>query len=341
MPHANLSRADLHEAKRIKPSVRVASTANVSLTAPGATLDGITLSSGDRILLKDQTTASQNGIYVWTGSSSTLTRATDSSASSDFLAGDQVYVRQGTTYGATYWYLSTSAAITLNTTSLAYTRISAGSSSGTVTSVALTVPTGFSVSGSPVTSSGTLAVTESTQSANTVKAGPTTGSAATPAYRALVAADIPTKPYVNIQDQKSSGTAGGTFTSGAWRTRDLNTKVTDTGSIASLASNQITLPAGTYRCHIIATGSQVNNHQARLQDTTGAATLLRGTTARSPANGIWATSCSEVSGLFTLSVSSVLEVQHQCSTTEAADGFGVAGGFGTEVYTTVQIWKEG
>lgn len=63
--------------------------------------------------------------------------------------------------------------------------------SGSVTSVAMTVPTEFSVAGSPITSSGTLAVTTATQSANLVWAGPTTGAAATPAFRALVAADIP------------------------------------------------------------------------------------------------------------------------------------------------------
>jgi hypothetical protein len=62
---------------------------------------------------------------------------------------------------------------------------------GTVTSVALTVPAEFSVSGSPVTTSGTLAVSKATQSANTVFAGPTTGSAAAPTFRALVSADIP------------------------------------------------------------------------------------------------------------------------------------------------------
>lgn len=66
-----------------------------------------------------------------------------------------------------------------------------GAGSGSVTSVAQTVPAGFSVSGSPVTSSGTLAITENSQSANTIKSGPTTGSAATPTFRALVPADIP------------------------------------------------------------------------------------------------------------------------------------------------------
>lgn len=62
---------------------------------------------------------------------------------------------------------------------------------GTVTSVALTMPTGFSVGGSPVTGAGTLAVTESNQNANLVKAGPGSGAAATPTYRSLVTADLP------------------------------------------------------------------------------------------------------------------------------------------------------
>jgi hypothetical protein len=61
---------------------------------------------------------------------------------------------------------------------------------GSVSSVGVTAPTGFSVSGSPVTTSGTIAITENTQSANLLKAGPASGSAAAPSYRALVAADI-------------------------------------------------------------------------------------------------------------------------------------------------------
>lgn len=62
---------------------------------------------------------------------------------------------------------------------------------GTVTSVALTVPSIMSVTGSPVTTSGTLAIALATQTANTVFAGPTSGGAATPTFRALVLADIP------------------------------------------------------------------------------------------------------------------------------------------------------
>jgi hypothetical protein len=65
-----------------------------------------------------------------------------------------------------------------------------GASGGTVTSVAFTAPAEFSVSGSPITSSGTIAVTKANQSANQVFAGPTSGGAAAPAFRALVAADM-------------------------------------------------------------------------------------------------------------------------------------------------------
>ncbi len=65
---------------------------------------------------------------------------------------------------------------------------------GTVTSVAATVPSFLSISGSPITSSGTLAITLATQNANLIFAGPTTGSAATPTFRSIVAADLPTVP---------------------------------------------------------------------------------------------------------------------------------------------------
>lgn len=68
---------------------------------------------------------------------------------------------------------------------------SSSGGSGTVTSVGLAVPAEWSVSGSPVTTSGTITISEATQTANTVYAGPTSGGAAAPGFRALVAADVP------------------------------------------------------------------------------------------------------------------------------------------------------
>jgi hypothetical protein len=72
-----------------------------------------------------------------------------------------------------------------------WTPMSAGGGGGTVTSVGLTMPAEFAVSGSPVTTSGTLTVTKPAQSANRVYAGPTSGAAAAPSFRALVSSDIP------------------------------------------------------------------------------------------------------------------------------------------------------
>lgn len=67
-----------------------------------------------------------------------------------------------------------------------------GGGSGSVTSVSMTVPSFLSVPGTAITTSGTFAVTLSTQIANKIFAGPTTGSDATPTFRSLVAADLPT-----------------------------------------------------------------------------------------------------------------------------------------------------
>lgn len=91
--------------------------------------------------------------------------------------------------------------------------------SGTVTSVALTVPAEFSVAGSPVTTAGTLAVSKATQSANAVYAGPTTGSAAAPTFRAVVPADLPLASSSAFGAVKVDGTtitaAGGVISAAA------------------------------------------------------------------------------------------------------------------------------
>lgn len=66
-----------------------------------------------------------------------------------------------------------------------------GGGSGTVTSVSMTVPSFLNISGSPITSAGTLAVTLATEAANLVFAGPTSGGSAIPTFRALVSSDLP------------------------------------------------------------------------------------------------------------------------------------------------------
>ncbi len=87
----------------------------------------------------------------------------------------------------------------------------AGLGTGTVTSVALSAPVEFTVGGSPVTASGTLAITKATQSANRVWAGPTTGADAQPTFRALVMADLPSGTGTMTQPQVLARQAFGGF----------------------------------------------------------------------------------------------------------------------------------
>lgn len=76
-------------------SARVASTGNVTVSNPGtASFDGVTLSNGDRILLKDQSTQSQNGVYVFNGSGSAMTRAPEADSWNEF-PGQVVTVSEG------------------------------------------------------------------------------------------------------------------------------------------------------------------------------------------------------------------------------------------------------
>lgn len=146
---------------------------------------------------------------------------------------------------------------------------------------------------------------------------------------------------IHVRDQKAAGTNGGTFTSGAWRTRDLNTTLTNTITGASLATNQVTLPAGVYEVMASAPSVDTNGHQARVYNITGAATLINGTTAFN--SGAGTSAASLVFGRFTLTATSLVELQHACQTTAVTTGFGVGNTLGgqktTEVYGDLFIRK--
>lgn len=94
----NLITSSIAGQTSIKNPARVCSASNVTLSSPGTILDGVTLSANDRVLLIGQTTASQNGLYVFNGASSALTLATDANASSQWLEGTEILVTEGNTY---------------------------------------------------------------------------------------------------------------------------------------------------------------------------------------------------------------------------------------------------
>mgnify|MGYP003133127688 CR=1 FL=1 len=146
--------------------------------------------------------------------------------------------------------------------------------------------------------------------------------------------------YAMIADQKTQSTNGGTFTSGAWRTRDLNTELADADGIVSISSNKFTLQAGTYLVIVSAPAYKVTRHSARLMNDTDGTAVAYGTNA----------SCSSdltrsiVIARFTITGAKEFLVSHHCQDDRSNDGFGInvndQWSVPSETYTFVEIYKE-
>jgi hypothetical protein len=107
----------------VKDSVRVATTANITLSGT-QTIDGVDVEAGDRVLVKDQTDGSENGIYVVAAGA--WSRAADADSDAEVTAGMYCFVTEGTVNGDTGWVLITNDPITLGTTSLAFAQFTGG-----------------------------------------------------------------------------------------------------------------------------------------------------------------------------------------------------------------------
>jgi hypothetical protein len=267
----------------VKASVRVATTANVALATAlenGDAIDGITLATGDRVLVKNQSTGSQNGIYVVQASGAAV-RATDADADAEVTPGLFTFVEEGTVNGNTGWVLTTDGTITLGTTALVFTQFSGsgavtGGAGLTLTGTDLAVnvddstieiasdtlrvkdagitaaklaTSAVDVSTSTVT--GTLPVAKggtgaTTAADNAVFAGPATGGPSAPSFRSLVASDIPS----HSTDKLTSGTLGvarggtgvATFTAGIVKSTGGTDALTTASTIALGSEVSGTLP---------------------------------------------------------------------------------------------------
>lgn len=109
----------------VKNSVRVATTANITLSGE-QTIDGVAAVTGDRVLVKDQSTGANNGIYLV--ASGAWTRTTDADTSAEVTSGMFVFVSEGTTNADTGWVLTTNDAITLGSTALVFTQFTGAGS---------------------------------------------------------------------------------------------------------------------------------------------------------------------------------------------------------------------
>ena len=142
-----------------------------------------------------------------------------------------------------------------------------------------------------------------------------------------------------IADEKSATTNGGTFTHGAWRTRDLGTELCDPDSIVTLSSNQFTLGAGMYLIQWVCPAKNTTQTKSALYDVTGTAYLEYGCTAYSHQDG-YADCRSIGSFVHSPTGSNAYEIRQRCTTTASTNGFGEAAGYSVvEIYTVVTIYK--
>lgn len=136
----------LSQGLNVKDSVRVATTANITLSG-AQTIDGVSAIAGNRVLVKNQTTGADNGIYVV--ASGTWSRSTDADISSEVTAGLFTFVTEGTVAADTGWILTTNNPITLGTTSLNFTQFSSA--------VSILAGAGLTKTGSTIDAVGTSA----------------------------------------------------------------------------------------------------------------------------------------------------------------------------------------
>ncbi|TIL25733.1 MAG: hypothetical protein E5Y88_12355 [Mesorhizobium sp.] len=142
-------------------------------------------------------------------------------------------------------------------------------------------------------------------------------------------------PDAVLEDQKATGTDGGTFSSGAWMTRTLNTEVFDPAGLIALAANRFTPTVAGWVEWSAPSCAVGTNIQTRLQNITDGTTAAMGVSDNNRAS-----STAPGLGGGPVVAGKAYEIQHQCDAGAVTEGFGIASGFGShEVYTRVKFWR--
>lgn len=228
-------RYSVAEGTAVKAPCRAATTANVTLSGL-QTIDGITLVADDRVLVKNQSTASQNGIY--SASSGNWTRTRDFDGASDVVSGTRIFVTSGTVNAGSEFYVSTPGTITIDTTSITISQMPAGLIASYVSAASASAS---AASGSASAASGSASAASSSASAAAASAVTAAASAlafAPPgAFKNLVIKTTSTTTFQVTADfiTVTNGTNYLTLPFSAGCDMALNGAVNrlDTGSIAS------------------------------------------------------------------------------------------------------------
>jgi len=197
----------------VKNSVRAATTENITLSGT-QTIDGVAVSAGNRVLVKNQSTASENGIYV--AAAGSWSRA-DDAGDGELSAGSFTFVEEGTVNGDSGFVISTNGAITVGTTGITWTQFSgtgqivAGDGiTKTGATLSVTAGSGITVNGSGVSISNTYSGQASIDTVGTITSGTWEGSTVEVAY---------------------GGTGATSFTAGEYLIGDGSNAITTVSSI--------------------------------------------------------------------------------------------------------------
>ena len=207
----------------VKESVRVATTANITLSNL-QTIDSVTtLVAGNRVLVKNQTTGSENGIYLAVDGGS-WTRATDFDSDSEVTGGAFTFVEEGTNYADTGWVLSTNNPITLESTGLTFAQFS---NAGVIN-----VQTGLTKSGNEISIDSTVVTLDGLQtlSLKTLTAPTITGDGA---IAGVFTGDI------------SGNVTGNTSGTAATVTEAAQTAITSVGTLTALQVDNLNINGNT------------------------------------------------------------------------------------------------
>ena len=222
-----------------KNAVAAASAgSNINLAAPGTTLDGYTLNSGDRFLAKDQSTASQNGIYIFNGAAAAATRSTDMNLGTE-VVGAVMLVVNGTVNIGSKWVNTNTGTVTIGSTNITFTPFSvSGAISGSGSANQVAYFTGTSVLSSEAqlaTSRGGFGTNVSAFT-GVVKASSGTFSAAS-----VLPADLGTITDGVTLDQSGTGSTLEVKAGGISNTQVNASAAIALSKLASVGSNNVVL----------------------------------------------------------------------------------------------------